>query len=139
MAVGNFCWTVSLWWETPPWFSEVVAKSAWFKDERREVRDEGGVETRASVSVQDVQNFQTELQSRGTGEKVVCGRKQREAAVAMPAEGRLPSVADLDASCSGSRPRKENGKAFKENGCLGLSGEAVWAKGLLSVSFEEAG
>ncbi|RVW24396.1 putative ribonuclease H protein [Vitis vinifera] len=122
VAARNICWTVSLWWETPPWFSEVVAKSAWFKDERREVRDEGGVETRASVSVQDVQNFQTELQSRGTGEKVVCGRKQREAAVAMPAEGRLPSVADLDASCSGSRPRKENGKV-KGNGCLGLSGE----------------
>ena len=33
----------------------------------------------------------------------------------------------------------ENKKAFKENGCLGLSGEAVWAKGLLSVSFEEVG
>ncbi|RVW88495.1 hypothetical protein CK203_043836 [Vitis vinifera] len=66
VAAKNFCWTVSLWWETPPWFSEVVAKSAWFKDERRE--------------------------------KVVCGRRQREAAVAVAIEGRLPSVANLDAS-----------------------------------------
>ena len=139
MAVGNFCWTVSLWWENPPWFSEVVARSAWFKDERREVRDEGGGDTRASVSVREVQNFQSDLQSRVTGEQFVCGRRQKEAAVAVATEGRRPSVADKDFSCSGSRPRKENGKAFKENGCLGLSGEAVWAKGLLSVSFEEAG
>ena len=68
VAIGNFCWTVSLWWETSPWFSEVVARSAWFKDERREVRDEGGGETSASVSVKDVQNFQIDMQSRGTGE-----------------------------------------------------------------------
>ena len=27
VATGNFCWTVSLWWENPPWFSEVVASS----------------------------------------------------------------------------------------------------------------
>ena len=45
---------VSLWWENPPWFLEVVARSAWFKDERREVRDEGGGDTRASVSVREV-------------------------------------------------------------------------------------
>ena len=36
-------------------------------------------------------------------------------------------------------PRKENTKAFKGNGCLGLSGKVVWAKGPLSVSLEEAG
>ena len=139
VAVGNFCWTVSLWWENPPWFSEVVARSAWFKDERQEVKDEGGGDTRASVSVREVQNFQFDMQSRGTGEQVVCGRRQREAAVALAAKDRLPSVADLDSSCGGFGPRKENGKAFKENGCLGLSGEVVWAKGPLSVSLEETG
>ena len=36
-------------------------------------------------------------------------------------------------------PRKENTKVFKGNGCLGLSGKVVWAKGPLSVSLEEAG
>ena len=77
--------------------------------------------------MKDVQNFQTELQSWGIGEKVVCGRRQREAAVALAAKDRLPSVADLDSSCGGFGPRKENGKAFKGNDCLGLSGEVVWA------------
>ena len=98
VAVGNFCWTVSLWWENPPWFSEVVARSAWFKDERREVRDEGGGDTRASVSVREVQNFPSDLQSWGTGEQFVCGRRQREVAVAVVAGGRRPSVADMDSS-----------------------------------------
>ena len=119
VVAGNFCWTVSLWWETPPWFSEVVAKSAWFKDERRDVRDEGGVETLANVSVRDVQNFQTELQSWGIGEKVVCGRRQREAAVAVAIEGRLPSVANLDASWVGLCPEKKIRRLSK--------GMVVWA------------
>ncbi|RVW49042.1 hypothetical protein CK203_080976 [Vitis vinifera] len=70
--------------------------SAWFKDERQEVKDEGGGDTRASVSVREVQNFQSDLQSRGTGEQFVCGRRQKEAAVAVAAEGRRPSVVDKD-------------------------------------------
>ena len=28
IVVGNFCWAVSLWWETPPWVSQVVPRSA---------------------------------------------------------------------------------------------------------------
>ena len=108
VVVRNFCWTVSLWWENPPWFSEVVARLAWFKEERWEVRDEGGGDTRASGSALEVQNFQSDLQSRGIGEQVACGRRQREAA-----EGRRPVVADLGSSCSGFGPRKEKGKALK--------------------------
>ena len=42
VVAGNCCWTVSLWWENPPWFWGVVARSAWFNEERWEVRDEGG-------------------------------------------------------------------------------------------------
>ena len=68
VVAGNFCWTVSLWWENPSWFSEVVARSAWFKEERREVRDEGRGDSRASGSVRVVQNGQSDVQARGTGE-----------------------------------------------------------------------
>ena len=68
VVAGNFCWTVSLWWENPSWFSEVVARSAWFKEERREVRDEGGGDSPASGSVRVVQNGQSDVQARGTGE-----------------------------------------------------------------------
>ncbi|RVX18713.1 putative ribonuclease H protein [Vitis vinifera] len=120
VAAGNFCWTVSLWWENPPWFSEVVTRSVWFK-ERQDVRDEGGGDTRASGSVREVQNFQSDLQSQGTGEQVVCGKRQREAATAVVAEGRRPVATDLGSSNSGFGPRKEKGKALKGNGCLGLS------------------
>ena len=137
VAAGNFCWTVSLWWENPPWFSEVVTRSVWFK-ERQDVRDEGGGDTRASGSVREVQNFQSDLQSQGTGEQVVCGKRQREAATAVVAEGRRPVATDLGSSNSGFGPRKEKGKALKGNGCLGLSGEVVSAKGPLFVSLEEA-
>ena len=88
--------------------------------------------------MQYVQNFQIDMQSWGTGAQVVCGRRKRKEVVVMVAKGKLPSVADMDSSCSGSGPIKENGKAFKGNGCLGFSGEVVWAKGPLSVSLEEA-
>nr|CAN77071.1 hypothetical protein VITISV_022593 [Vitis vinifera] len=139
VAAKNFCWTVSLWWETPPWFSEVVAKSAWFKDERREVRDEGGVETLANVSVRDVQNFQTELQSWGIGEKVVCGRRQREAAVAVAIEGPL-SVSLEEAGWGGSprptfnkdgtglleRPSSDRAPSVPAGGVGGMDAE-LWA------------
>ena len=100
---------VSLWWETPLWFSQVVTRSAWYKDERLEVRDEGGGDTRASVSVRDVQNFQIDMQSRGTDEQVVCGKRHRYAVVA---EGKLPSAAKLDSSDCGSRPRKKCWEGF---------------------------
>ena len=129
----NFCWMISLWWETPPWFSQVVARSAWYKDEGRKDRDEGGGDARASVSVRD---FQIDMQSRGTDEQVVCGKRHRDAAVA---KGRLPSAAKLDSTACGPRPRKVSWKALKDKGCLGLSGGVDWAKGPRSISPEEAG
>ena len=138
VVAGNFCWTVSLWWENPPWFSEVVASLAWFKEERREVRDEGGGDSRTSGNVREVQNFQSDLQARGTGEQVVCDRRQREAAVAVAAEGRRHAAVDLGPSNSGSGPRKEKRKALKGNESLGLSEEVFWAKGPLPDSIEEA-
>ena len=59
VAARNICWTVSLWWENPPWFSEVV--------ERREVRDEGRGESRASGSVRGFQNGKSGLQVQASG------------------------------------------------------------------------
>ncbi|RVW26431.1 hypothetical protein CK203_086137 [Vitis vinifera] len=69
------------------------SKVSLVQEERWEVRDEGGGDTRASGSVLEVQNFQSDLQSRGIGEQVACGRRQREAA-----EGRRPVAADLGSS-----------------------------------------
>ena len=51
VVAGNFCWMISLWWETFPWFSQVVARSTWYKDEEREDRDEGGGNARVGVSM----------------------------------------------------------------------------------------
>ena len=107
MVTGNCCWTVSLWWENPPWFSEVVARSAWFKEERREVRDDGGGDSRASGSVRVFQNGKSVLQARGIGEQFECGRGQGEA---VGAEGRRPFAGDLGPSNSGFGPRKEKGR-----------------------------
>ena len=101
---------MSLWWENPPWFSEVVARSAWFNEERREVRDEGGGDSRASGSVRVVQNGKSELQARGTGEQFECGSGQGEAASAEAIEGRRPFAGDLGPSNSGFGPRKEKGR-----------------------------
>ncbi|KAL6323907.1 hypothetical protein AAG906_005904 [Vitis piasezkii] len=98
VVVGNCCWTVSLWWENPPWW---------------EVRDEGGGDSRASGSVRVVQNGKSELQARGTGEQFECGRGQGESAGAEAAEGRRPFAGDLGPSNSGSGPRKDKGYSKK--------------------------
>ncbi|RVX15143.1 hypothetical protein CK203_008051 [Vitis vinifera] len=63
------------------------ARSAWFNEERREVRDEGGGDSRASGSVRVFQNGKSVLQARGIGEQFECGRGQGEA---VGAEGRRP-------------------------------------------------
>ena len=68
VVAENCCWTVSLWWENPPGFSEVVARSPWLNEERREVRDEGGGDSRANGSVRGFQNGKSELQAWGTGD-----------------------------------------------------------------------
>ena len=125
---------MSLWWENPPWFSEVVARSVWFKEERWE-----GGDSRASGSVRVVQNGKSELQARGTGEQFECGRGQGEAASAEAIEGRRPFAGDLGPSNSGSGPRKDKGQVLKGNEDLGLSEEMFWAKGPLPVSSKKAG
>ncbi|KAL6350127.1 hypothetical protein AAG906_004065 [Vitis piasezkii] len=117
VVAGNFCWAVSLWWETPPWVSQVVSRSAWHKDEGWEVRDEGGGDAHAGVSVRD---FQIGNQSWGSDEQVECGRRHRAAA---GVGGRLASAADLDSTVS----------------YMDLSGGVEWAKGPIPVSPVEAG
>ena len=99
VVAGNFCWVVSLWWETLPWVSQVVPRSAWHKDEEREVKDEGGGDAHTGVSVRD---FQIGNQSWGSDEQVECGRRHR---VAAGVGGRLASAADLDSTVSGLGPR----------------------------------
>ena len=81
-----------------------------------------------------MRDFQIDMQSRGTDEQVVCGRRHRDAAVA---KGRLPSAAKLDSTACG--PRKVSWEALKDKGCLGLSGGVDWAKGPRSVNPEKAG
>ena len=132
VVARNFCWAVSLWWETPPWVSQVVARFAWHKYEGREVRDKGGDDARAGVSVRD---FQIGIQSWGTDEQVECGRRHR---AAMDAEGRLASVVG-HSTMSGLGPRKVGCDAYKERGYMGLSGGVEWAKGPILVSPAKAG
>ena len=133
VVARNFCWAVSLWWETPPWVSQVVARFAWHKYEGREVRDKGGDDARAGVSVRD---FQIGIQSWGTNEQVECGRRHR---VAVDVEGRLASAAELDSTVIGLGPRKAGWEAYKERGYMGLSGGVEWAKGPILVSPAKAG
>ena len=52
---GNFCWVVSLWWETLPWVSQVVPRSAFHKRARCEVGDEGVGDACAGDSVRETQ------------------------------------------------------------------------------------
>ena len=78
----------------------MVARSAWYKDEEREDRDEGECDARVSVSVRD---FQINMQPQGTDEQIVCGKRHRNAAVA---KGRLPSATKLDSAACGPGPRK---------------------------------
>ena len=139
VVAGNCCWTVSLWWENPPGFSEVVARSPWLNEERREVRDEGGGDSRATGSVRGFQKGKSELQARGTGDQLECGSGQGVAAGAEMTEGRRPFAGASGPSNSGFRPRKDEGQALKGNKVLGLSEERFWAKSPLPDSFKEAG
>ena len=43
VVARNICWAVSLWWEAPPWESQVVPRSILHKRDEREIKDEGGV------------------------------------------------------------------------------------------------
>ena len=131
VIAGKCCWTVSLWWENPPWFSEVV--------ERREVRDEGRGESRASGSVRGFQNGKSGLQVQASGIQVECGRGQGEAAVAGVDEGRRPFAGDLGHLNNGFGPSKEKGQAYKGMSVLGLSEDRFWAKSPLPASFKKKG
>ena len=137
VVAGNCCWTVSLWWENPPWFSEVVARSPWFNEERREVRDEGRGDSRASGSVRGFQNGKSGLQAQASGIQVECGKGQGEAAGAGVAEGRRPFTGDLGHSNNGFGPSKDKGQAYKGKSDLGLSEDRFWAKSPLPVSFKK--
>ena len=59
MVAGHTCGAVSLWWEAPPWVSQVVLRSVLHKRVGWKVRDEGGGGARVGVSV-SVREFQIE-------------------------------------------------------------------------------
>ncbi|RVW30578.1 hypothetical protein CK203_086079 [Vitis vinifera] len=58
---------------------------------------------------------------------------------ATDAEGRLPSVVELDSTACGPGPRKASWEAYKDKGFMGLSSGVDWAKGPIPISSEEAG
>ncbi|RVW81134.1 Nicastrin [Vitis vinifera] len=68
--------------------------------------------------------------------QVECGRRHRDAT---DAEGRLPSVVELDSTACGPGPRKASWEAYKDKGFMGLSSGVDWAKGPIPISSEEAG
>ncbi|RVX16300.1 hypothetical protein CK203_014320 [Vitis vinifera] len=115
------------------------ARSPWFNEERREVRDEGRGDSRVSGSVRGFQNGKSGLQAQASGVQVECGRGQGEAAGAEVAEGRRPFTGDLGPSNSRLGPRKDKGQAYKGKRDLGLSEERFWAKSPLPVSFKKEG
>ncbi|RVW59638.1 hypothetical protein CK203_103273 [Vitis vinifera] len=51
VVVGHTCGVVSLWWEAPPWVSQVVPRSVLHKRVGWKVRDKGGGGARVGVSV----------------------------------------------------------------------------------------
>lgn len=51
VVARNICWAVSLWWEAPPWESQVVPRSILHKRDGREIKDEGRGGARVGVSV----------------------------------------------------------------------------------------
>ena len=50
----TYC-AVHLWWETPPWVSQVMPRSEFYKSAGREARDEGVGCAHAGESVRETQ------------------------------------------------------------------------------------
>ncbi|KAL6329246.1 hypothetical protein AAG906_014858 [Vitis piasezkii] len=73
VVVGQTCFAVHLWWEAPPWVSQVVPWSESGRSAGREVRDEFVGGSRASESVRESQSV---VQKLGSKEQLEYGRSR---------------------------------------------------------------
>ena len=148
---GSGCFSVQLWWETPPWFSQVVpARGLLGKGatvDEVEIRSDSRIVCRGSVLEKDVQL----KEQVGVQVEPPCGCSSK-GAIGFPSKSteRGPGVEAIDGEDSLGNRSQGAGKVVREGGLgfgpevfeFGLDWEAQFNSGLGEVShktaFEEA-